>query len=160
MSLRSPMTFLRRRWRPVRTLLALMLRRPILGTSIIPRMSDGRIVLIKRLDNGKWALPGGIVDWGETLTQAAERELKEETGLKIISMGRLVGIYSAVERDPRFHSICVALEALVDGEFAIEDVDEVIEVRAFTVDELPSEALSHDHSQQLQDYLDKKTMVA
>lgn len=150
---------LRRGLRPVRTLLALLLRRPIVGTSVIPILPDGRLVLIRRRDNGLWSLPGGIVDWGEDLTTAAKRELAEETGLTLVDMGRLVGVYSAPERDPRFHSICVAIEAKAEGSMRVLDEDEVVEVKAFHIHELPSEMLSHDHTQQLQDYFAGKTVL-
>ncbi|MEL6161764.1 MAG: NUDIX hydrolase [Cyanobacteria bacterium J06627_32] len=151
---------LRRGFRPVRTLLGLLLQRPIVGTSVIPMLPDGRIVLIRRRDNGLWSLPGGIVDWGEDLETAAKRELAEETGLTLISVGRLVGVYSSPSRDPRFHSICVALEAKADGELTIYDPDEVLAVEAFCIEELPKERLSHDHTQQLQDYLSGRTVLA
>ncbi|MGB3788173.1 MAG: NUDIX hydrolase [Phormidesmis sp.] len=146
--------------RPIRTLLGLLLRRPVVGTSIVPLLADGRIVLIRRRDTGKWALPGGIVDWGEDLAAAAKRELAEETGLTIMAIGRLVGVYSHAERDPRFHSICIALSAQAAGEMKTYDPDEVTEVRAFAIDELPIEQLAHDHTQQLQDYLAGKTVLA
>ncbi len=146
--------------RPVRTLLGLLLRRPVVGTSIVLLLADGRIVLIRRRDTGKWALPGGIVDWGEDLTTAAKREIAEETGLTLVVIGRLVGVYSHAERDPRFHSICVALSAEATGEMKTHDPDEVAEVRAFAVDELPIEQLAHDHTQQLRDYLAGKTVLA
>ncbi|MEL6139860.1 MAG: NUDIX hydrolase [Cyanobacteria bacterium J06628_6] len=147
-------------FRPIRTLLGLLLRRPILGTSIVPVMPDGRIVLIRRRDTGKWGLPGGIVDWGEDIPQAAARELAEETGLRLLGVERLVGIYSDTERDPRFHSVCVALAAQVDGTFSIRDVAEVLSVQAFKVDEIPHGDLAHDHDQQLQDYLNGATVLA
>jgi ADP-ribose pyrophosphatase YjhB (NUDIX family) len=146
--------------RPIRTLLGLLLRRPIVGTSVIPLLSDGRIVLIRRRDSGLWGLPGGIVDWDEDVTTAAKRELVEETGLTLTAVRRLVGVYSSAGRDPRFHSICVALEAEVEGTFAILDQAEVIEVRAFARQELPSEKLAHDHAQQLRDYFAGKTVLA
>ncbi|MEM8505164.1 MAG: NUDIX domain-containing protein [Cyanobacteria bacterium P01_D01_bin.1] len=146
--------------RPVRTLLGLLLRRPVLGTSIIPLLADGRIVLIRRRDSGKWALPGGIVDWGEDLAAAAARELAEETGLTLTALDRLVGVYSHAERDPRFHSVCVALSAQAAGEIKIHDPDEVSDVRAFAIDELPVQQLAHDHTQQLEDYLAGKTVLA
>lgn len=149
-----------RRLRPVRTLLGLLLRRPILGTSVVPLLPDGRIVLIRRRDTGRWALPGGIVDWGEDLADAANRELAEETGLTLTALGRLIGVYSHAERDPRFHSVCVALSAQVIGEPKTYDPDEVSEVRAFAVDEIPTEQLAHDHAQQLKDYLTGKTVLA
>ena len=147
-------------FRPVRTLLGLMLRRPIVGTSVIPLLPDGRIVLIRRRDNGLWGLPGGIVDWDEDIETAARRELAEETGLNITAVGRLVGVYSASNRDPRFHSVCVALEAQVEGSFDVFDEAEVIEVQAFDPLSLPAEALAHDHAAQIKDYFAGKTVLA
>ncbi|NJM97502.1 MAG: NUDIX hydrolase [Phormidesmis sp. RL_2_1] len=146
--------------RPVRTLLGLLLRRPIVGTSIIPLLWDGRIVLIRRRDNGRWGLPGGIVDWNEDIATAAKRELAEETGLILTAVGRLVGVYSDANRDPRFHSVCIAIEAKAEGEFQILDQDEVLEVKAFPVTEIPLAELAHDHRQQLQDYFSGQTVLS
>ncbi|MEM7796409.1 MAG: NUDIX hydrolase [Cyanobacteria bacterium P01_C01_bin.118] len=147
-------------WRPVRTLLALLLRRPLVGTCVIPILPDGRIVLIQRRDSGCWGLPGGLVDWGEDIETAAKRELLEETGLNLLNVGRLVGVYSHPERDPRFHSACVALEAYVDGNFFIQDKAEVMRIEAFTVDAIPRGNLAHDHDKQLQDYFNGATVLA
>ena len=149
-----------RRLRPVRTLLGLLLRRPIVGTSVIPLLPDGRIVLVRRRDNGLWGLPGGIVDWDEDIATAAKRELSEETGLTLTKVGRLVGVYSGAHRDPRFHSVCVALEAQVEGSFQILDQAEISAVQAFEVSSLPLAELAHDHQQQLQDYFSGKTVLA
>ncbi|MEL6130510.1 MAG: NUDIX hydrolase [Cyanobacteria bacterium J06656_5] len=147
-------------WRPVRTLLGLLLRRPLIGTSVIPILPDGRIVLIQRRDSGRWGLPGGLVDWGEDIATSARRELLEETGLDLLNVGRLVGVYSHPERDPRFHSTCVALEAHVDGKFFIRDKAEVMRIEAFAVDAIPRGNLAHDHDQQLQDYFNGATVLA
>lgn len=147
-------------WRYARTLLGLILRRPIVGTSIIPVLPDGRIALVRRRDNGQWGLPGGIVDWGEDVTAAAHRELREETGLTLIQVHRLVGVYSHPDRDPRFHSICVVVAAEVQGVMQIHDSDEIVEVQAFAVSDIPKEHLAHDHKQQLQDYLNGATVLA
>ena len=147
-------------WRPLRTLLGLLLRRPLVGTCVIPILPDGRIVLIQRRDSGRWGLPGGLVDWGEDIATSAKRELLEETGLDILNIGRLVGVYSHPERDPRFDSVCVALEAYVDGEFHIRDKAEVMRIAAFTVDDIPRGNLAHDHDQQLQDYFSGATVLA
>ena len=149
-----------RRLRPVRTLLGLLLRRPIVGTSVIPLLPDGRIVLVRRRDNGRWGLPGGIVDWDEDIATAAKRELTEETGLTLTTVGRLVGVYSGAHRDPRFHSVCVALEAQVEGTFQILDQAEISAVQAFDISKLPLSELAHDHQQQLQDYFEGKTSLA
>ncbi|WP_373277639.1 NUDIX hydrolase, partial [Cylindrospermopsis raciborskii] len=66
-------------WRVVKTILGIIFRHPIPGTSIIATLSDGRIVLIRRSDDGCWALPGGMVDWGEDIPSVVRRELREET---------------------------------------------------------------------------------
>ncbi len=147
-------------WRFGQTVLGVIFRHPVPGTSIIPILPDGRIVLIRRRDNGLWGLPGGMVDWGEDIPNAVERELMEETGLELVKIRRLVGVYSAPDRDPRIHSICVLVEAEVKGEMEVQDTLEVMEIQAFCVNSLPREPMSHDHSQQLQDYLKGLTTVA
>jgi 8-oxo-dGTP diphosphatase len=86
--------------------------------------------------------------------------LKEETGLDLVKIRRLVGVYSAPDRDPRIHSICVVVEADVDGYMESEDTLEVLDIQAFSPDSLPSGEMSHDHTQQLKDYLDGLTTLA
>lgn len=147
-------------WRFGQTVLGVIFRHPIPGTSIIPILPDGRIVLIRRRDNGRWALPGGMVDWGEDIPNTVRRELKEETGLELLRIKRLVGVYSSPERDPRIHSICVVVEAEVEGNMEVKDTLEVMEIQAFSPDSLPTEPMSHDHTQQLQDYLKGLTTLA
>ncbi|MGG6295541.1 NUDIX hydrolase [Leptolyngbya sp. AN02str] len=147
-------------WRYLQSALGVIFRHPITGTSVIPVLPDGNIVLIRRSDNGLWSLPGGIVNWGEDIPTSLERELEEETGLKIVSMGRLVGVYSSPNRDPRFHSICVAVEVNVSGSFEVQDKLEVLDIRAFTPGDIPKDELSHDHRQQLQDYFSGATRLA
>ncbi len=150
---------LRRIWHPIRTLLQLILRRPLVAASVIAILPDNRLVLIRRRDSGLWGLPGGLVDWGENVQTAAKRELLEETGLKLVSPGRLVGVYSGSQRDERFHSICVALEAKAEGLMDGFDPDEVLEVGTFHQHELPNGQMAHDHQQQLQDYFAGKTVL-
>ncbi|GAB4283028.1 MAG: hypothetical protein Fur0025_12670 [Oscillatoriaceae cyanobacterium] len=101
-----------------------------------------------------------MVDWGEDIPTTVLRELKEETGLELVQLGRLVGVYSAAERDPRVHSICVVVEAQVQGKMQVVDTLEIIEVKDFLPSELPLEELSHDHGQQLKDYLNGMTTLA
>jgi ADP-ribose pyrophosphatase/8-oxo-dGTP diphosphatase len=151
---------MRQLWQFVQTVLGLIFRHPITGTSIIPILPDGRIVLIQRRDNGKWALPGGIVDWGEDIATTVRRELAEETGLELVKIRRLVGVYSAPDRDPRLHSICIVVEAEVHGSMQVQDRLEVMGIQAFSPKSLPPGQLSHDHTQQLQDYLDGLTTLA
>ena len=147
-------------WQIIRTVLGLIIRHPVTGTSIIPILPDGRIVLIQRRDNNLWALPGGIVDWGEDITTTVKRELAEETGLELVKVRRLVGVYSAPDRDPRMHSICIVVEAEVRGVMAIKDKLEVLNIQAFNLNALPESRLAHDHERQLQDYLDNLTTLA
>jgi ADP-ribose pyrophosphatase YjhB (NUDIX family) len=63
------------------------------SANVVVTDDRGRILLIRRTDNGNWALPGGAMDLGETIVQAAEREVQEETGLACRVTG-LVGIYT------------------------------------------------------------------
>lgn len=148
-----------RLWQFGQTVLGIIFRHPIPGTSIIPILPDGRIVLIRRRDNGQWGLPGGIVDWGEDISTAVRRELAEETGLELVKIRRLVGVYSAPDRDPRIHSICIVVEAEVQGRMEVQDTLEVMETKAFPPTSLPHH-LSHDHTQQLQDYFKGLTTLA
>ncbi|WP_107667992.1 NUDIX domain-containing protein [Cyanothece sp. BG0011] len=147
-------------WRYIKAVMGIIFRHPITGATIIPVLPDGRIVLIQRKDTGKWGLPGGIVDWGEDIVTTAKRELKEETGLDLLKVNRLVGVYSSMDRDPRIHSISILMEAEVTGSFAVEDTLEVIGIEAFSRDNLPLGNLSHDHDRQLTDYLKGLTVLA
>jgi ADP-ribose pyrophosphatase YjhB (NUDIX family) len=151
---------MRQSWRYIQTVLGIIFRHPIVGTSIIPILPDGRIVLIQRRDNQKWGLPGGMVDWGQDIPTTVKRELVEETGLELSKIRRLVGVYSAPDRDPRIHSICVLVEADVEGTMENKDILEILAVEAFDLSSLPKSNLSHDHQRQLQDYLDGKTTIA
>ncbi len=151
---------MRQSWRFIETVLGIIFRHPIVGTSIIPILPDGRIVLVQRRDNQKWGLPGGMVDWGQDIPTTVKRELVEETGLELSKIRRLVGVYSAPDRDPRIHSICVLVEADVEGTMENKDILEIIAVEAFDLSSLPKSNLSHDHQRQLQDYLDGKTTIA
>ena len=151
---------MRRTWQFVKTVVGIIFRHPVTGTSIIPILPDGQIVLVRRRDNGMWALPGGMVNWGQDITTTVQRELAEETGLELLKIRRLVGIYSAPDRDPRIHSICVLVEAEVQGTMQIQDTLEISEVQAFERSTIPTGNLSHDHDQQLKDYFDGKTVLA
>lgn len=140
-------------WRILQTLLGLILRHPVTGVCILGVLPSGDVVLIQRRDTGKWSLPGGIVDWGETITQALKRELYEETGLTFVKVIKLIGVYSHPERDARMHSICVSVAVEVQGEFMVLDPLEVLGIQAFSLTEIPLDQLAHDHARQIQDYL-------
>jgi 8-oxo-dGTP diphosphatase len=84
-----------------------ILRRPVVGIVAAARTEDGRWVLIRRGDTGGWALPGGTLEWGETLRSALEREMREEAGIEALQPPRLVGVFSRPDRDLRFHAVTV-----------------------------------------------------
>ncbi len=88
---------------------------PALTTDCIAFDENGAALLIRRKNppyEGQFALPGGFVDVGETVEAACRRELCEETGIKAGTL-RLVGVYSAPDRDPRGHTCSIAFLAKV-----------------------------------------------
>jgi 8-oxo-dGTP diphosphatase len=90
-------------------------RTPALTTDCVLVDAKGRVLLIRRGHppfKGKYALPGGFVDIGESVEDACRRELLEETGVKAGRL-RLIGVYSDPKRDPRGHTCTVAFLARV-----------------------------------------------
>ncbi len=150
----------RQLWRYLRAAMRLLLRHPIPSVAVVPVLPDGRIVLVRRVDSDRWALPGGMVDWGETVEETAIRELEEEAGLEIVRLQRLIGVYSSPERDPRSHSIAVTVAAEVRGEPRIGDPLEISEIHAFAAEELPFGYMAHGMEAMLRDYLEGRTVVA
>ncbi|HVW30058.1 MAG TPA: NUDIX hydrolase [Polyangiaceae bacterium] len=115
-----------------------LLRRPVIGVAAAARTADGRWLLIRRGDTGEWALPGGTLEWGETLRQSIERELLEEAGARVERLGALSGVYSAPDRDPRFHAVTVVVHAQVTApERPPMSSLEIRDVRLFADDALP-----------------------
>lgn len=150
---------MRRLWQVGQTVLGLIFRHPLTGVSVVPILPDGRIVLVRRRDSNQYALPGGMVEWGEDVSTTAKRELFEETGLELVKIRRLVGVYSAPDRDPRVHSINILLEADVRGNMDVKDTLEISHVQAFELTSLPQD-LSYDYDRQLKDYLSGLTILA
>jgi len=113
---------------------------------------ENGIVLIKRKNPPHgWALPGGFVDYGETLESAAVREAREETCLNV-TLSYQLGAYSDPSRDPRHHSISVVFVAKATGEPVA--ADDAAEVGIFKGNALP-EPLVFDHEKILRDYFEK-----
>ncbi len=116
-----------------------LLRRPVVGIAAAARTADGRWLLIRRADTGTWALPGGTLEWGETLRVALERELAEEAGVLRATLERVVGVYSRPDRDPRFHAVTVVVLARIEEPTRPPSNPlEIREARLFRDDELPA----------------------
>jgi 8-oxo-dGTP diphosphatase len=117
-----------------------LLRRPVVGVAAAARTKDGRWLLIQRGDTGQWALPGGTLEWGESLRDAVTRELYEEAGVRVESLGAVSGVYSRSDRDVRFHAVTVVVHAVVtEPTVAPMNPVEILDVRLFRDDALPSE---------------------
>ncbi len=115
-----------------------VLRRPVVGIAAAARTADGRWLLVRRADVGLWALPGGTLEWGETLRTSIARELREEAGVDECEIVRLVGIFSRPDRDPRLHAVTVVVECRVGAPLrAPANPLEIREVRAFEPGEIP-----------------------
>lgn len=125
---------------------------PLLTVDIIIEMLDrpGRpIVLIERRDPPHgWALPGGFVDVGERLEQAAVREAREETSLDA-HLVALLGCYSDPARDERAHTASAVYVATASG--AAQARDDARNLAFFKAGEYPE--LAFDHARILEDYL-------
>lgn len=132
-------------------------RNPVPTVDIIIEIDDGtpgkKIALIKRKNPPHgWAIPGGFVDYGETLEAAAVREAAEETSLAV-TLVRQFHTYSDPARDPRGHTISTVFIATARGVPA--GADDAAEARVFSIDALP-EPMAFDHALILRDYRDGK----
>jgi ADP-ribose pyrophosphatase YjhB (NUDIX family) len=122
---------------------------PVPTVDIIIKYKEG-IVLIRRKNPPLgWALPGGFVDCGETLEDAAVREAREETGLDVRLL-RQFHSYSDPRRDPRQHTISTVFLAEAAGQAVAGD--DAAEVGVFSAVNLPDN-LAFDHRQILEDYM-------
>lgn len=136
-------------------------RNPTPTVDVVIKQQES-VVLIRRANPpAGWALPGGFVDEGERVEDAAVREALEETGLRI-QLEALLSVYSDPARDPRQHTMSVVFTATADG--APEGLDDAAEARRVPlpmlrallsqatprIDGLP---FAFDHAQILRDYL-------
>jgi 8-oxo-dGTP diphosphatase len=123
-------------------------RRPRLTVDIVIELAD-RIVLIKRRNPPLgWAIPGGFVDYGETLEAAAAREAREETSLELRNL-RQFHVYSDPARDPRHHTVSVVFTA--QGIGVPRAADDACELGLFDPQSLP-DPIAFDHRRILADY--------
>jgi 8-oxo-dGTP diphosphatase len=123
-------------------------RNPAPTVDIIIAYQEGIVLIRRKNPPHGWALPGGFVDYGESVEHAAKREAKEETNLDVQGL-RLFGVYSDPERDPRGHTISTVFTARGSG--ALKAQDDAAEAAVFTLDNLP-EPLAFDHARILADY--------
>ena len=125
---------------------------PLLAADAIIELADKPnrpIVLIERKNPPYgWAIPGGFMDVGELLEDAAIREMKEEVCLDVTLMA-LLGMYSDPKRDDRGHTVTAVYVAEATGE--PQAADDAKNLQIFDIDELPTE-LAFDHAQVLEDY--------
>ncbi len=124
-------------------------RSPLATADIIIELEGKGIVLILRKNEPQgWAIPGGFVDYGESLEAAAIREAKEETGLDVTLTGQF-HTYSRPDRDPRHHTITTVFTATAKGTPVA--ADDAREIGIFTAANLPR-PLMFDHAEILADY--------
>jgi ADP-ribose pyrophosphatase YjhB (NUDIX family) len=124
-------------------------RNPFPTVDIIIEIDDRIVLICRKNPPYGWALPGGFVDYGESLEQAALREAKEETSLDVQLISQL-GAYSDPNRDPRQHNISIVFRAKAQG--IPKAGDDARDVGLFNKAHLP-ENLAFDHNLILSDYL-------
>ena len=124
--------------------------RPMLTADVVVlagAAEDARILLIQRGNPpfaGSWALPGGFVEEGEQVAEAAPRELAEETGLRVDAGAlELLGVYDTPGRDPRGWTVSVVYIARVPAESTVAGADDASDARWFKLEELSELAFDH-----------------
>ncbi len=127
-------------------------KNPVPTVDIVIVFENRGVVLIQRRNPPHgWALPGGFVDYGESVEQAAVREAKEETGLDV-SLVSLLGVYSDPARDSRLHTLSTVFVASPkDPNAQPRGADDAILARIFPFSSLPS-PLAFDHEKILADF--------
>jgi 8-oxo-dGTP diphosphatase len=130
------------------TPMALHPRNPYLTVDIIIEYGGGIVLIQRKNPPHGWALPGGFVDYGESLEEAAVREAREETSLSV-ELIRQLHTYSNPERDPRHHTVSTVFVAAAAGELTASD--DAADAGVFTAATLPT-PLVFDHREIIKDY--------
>jgi 8-oxo-dGTP diphosphatase len=123
-------------------------RNPLLTVDIIIQCRGGIVLIERQNPPHGWALPGGFVDYGESLEQAAVREALEETGLEIALVEQM-HTYSDPQRDPRHHTVSTVFIATSQG--VPVAADDARQAEIFTAANLPT-PIVFDHPTILNDY--------
>ena len=123
-------------------------RNPFPTVDIIIEVEGGIVLIERKNPPHGWAIPGGFVDYGETVEDAAVREAKEETSLDV-RLTKLLGVYSDPSRDPRSHTISTVFVATASGQPVADD--DAKNAGVFNEDSLP-EKIVFDHREILADY--------
>lgn len=132
---------------------------PILAVDGIILRGD-KVLLTKREIypfQGYWVLPGGHVEYGEKVEEAVKREMKEELGISV-KIKKLVGVYSELKRDPRYHSVSVAF-FLEKGKGKIHLNYESSKFKYFSLNNLPKK-IGFDHRKIINDFKRNKRNLA
>ena len=127
--------------------------RPFTTVDAIIEIDDGIVIIERTNPPFGYALPGGFVDRGESLEDAAVREAKEETGLDLIGL-RQFHTYSDPRRDPRFHTIGTVFIAKGKGKPAAGD--DAAALRIVKLEDIANMSFAFDHKKILEDYLKYK----
>ena len=128
-------------------------RNPFPTVDIIIEVEGGIVLIERKNPPHGWAIPGGFVDYGETVEAAAIREAKEETGLDV-ELTVLLGVYSDPSRDPRHHTISTVFVASATGQPVADD--DAADAGVFTEDTLPAD-IAFDHRGILADYFNARS---
>lgn len=123
-------------------------RNPVPTVDIIIEIGNKIVLIERRHEPFGWAIPGGFVDYGECLEDAARREAKEETSLDV-NLKFLLGVYSSPKRDPRRHTVSTVYVATAKGK--PEAADDAKNLGLFALNALPP-TMAFDHAEILSDY--------
>ena len=123
-------------------------RNPLPTVDIIIEVADGIVLIERRNPPYGWAIPGGFVDYGESVESCAVREAREETGLDV-RLTDLLYVYSRPDRDPRHHTLTTVFLATAEGQPVA--ADDAKSASVFGPRNLP-EPLVFDHAGILADY--------
>jgi O-acetyl-ADP-ribose deacetylase (regulator of RNase III)/ADP-ribose pyrophosphatase YjhB (NUDIX family) len=126
---------------------------PFVTVDAIIEINDAIVLIKRRNPPFGWALPGGFLDYGESLEQAVIREAKEETGLSLTQV-RQFHTYSAPGRDPRFHTVSTVYIAKGKGE--PKSGSDAASLKVVKIKDLENYDFAFDHKEIIEDYLQQR----